>query len=326
MEKNSEARININSKQESILNQIVQSEDIPLINNTTGSLKSSDILKHRLQFESELYDSLYKIAYNDTPNYSKTEGNKINFYGEPGIVSWQTTEEAINLNNDTITSFDNSIISSYENEIPFYYEQSKSSHTINEGIEIEKEPTIKVRSFEDFIREKTKTIRWKQKPDKQFVDTIAVGHTVNFNNIFDYKHRNEYERTPIIVRNYEYFTETIHNIFGKTPDTPTLIPVFILFQFELNENHYNNNFQPIKKYRDDYIGEYYEDTNITLIKEKRISGYENIKGTGLQCMYWLIKNNFIPAYYSILTDEDEIYNTMNNVMNEWMRKNNYTND
>jgi len=161
---------------------------------------------------------------------------------------------------------------------------------------------------------------WLTKPEHGLIQNIGVGHTITSNDVQGMSNGNP-RRVPIICRHYDNFIATIQDLYGPAPETPTMIPVAILFQFELSEDHYNIDYKPEERMRDDYNEEYYGHNH--LVKERRKSGYHEIPNSGYACITWLIKNNYIPAYYSIHTDEDEIHELMAETLHIWMNDNNY---
>jgi len=164
-------------------------------------------------------------------------------------------------------------------------------------------------------------ITWNNKPDRDQIQNIGIGHTVSVNGVQGMGNGNP-KRVPIICRSYDNFIATIQELYGPKPEQPTLIPVALLFQFELNEDHYNIDYKPERRYRDDYEDEYSGQKNY-LVKERRKAGYQKIPDSGFSCILWLIENNYIPAYYSIHTDEEEIYELMAQTLHEWMNANNF---
>lgn len=183
----------------------------------------------------------------------------------------------------------------------------------------------------DYDRSYYKSVEYLKKPDVSLVHNIGVGHTLDTNSILNmkfvyYGRTTELQRTPNIARSYEEFTELIESLFGKKPETPTLIPALIVFQFELDLSHYNNNFEISKNkeyYEDDDGNPFAKKNAITKNSVERIKSINKLEKTGLSCIDWLIENNYIPAYYSINTDEDIVYQIMIERLNDWRRKNNY---
>lgn len=158
--------------------------------------------------------------------------------------------------------------------------------------------------------------KWNIKPEKELIQNIGVGYTISLSNVINMNNGNK-TKTPIICRNYDKFINTIQELYGPKPEIPTIIPVSIVFQFELNEKHYNLEYKVGKDNNNLYNDRY------CLFEEKRPKGYDEIPDSGFSCIKWLIENNYIPSYYTIYSDEDEVYLLMKQTLDNWMTKNNF---
>mgnify|MGYP000911740157 CR=1 FL=1 len=267
-----------------------------------------------------------KISTTEIPKYNH---GKIGYHGgEPGIQilgevapipkSYSDSAEGIPMSTGTVIMNNDGKFELKMNDVS----QLKKYPATPEGVDQEWWDAEMAKADEYYSDIAKKGFRtWNDKPERGLIQNIGVGHTISAPDVIGMSNGNA-RKAPIICRSYDNFVATIQKLYGPKPETPTLIPVAILFQFELNEEHYNIEYKPERRYRDDYDDDYSGNKNY-LVKERRQAGYHEIPDSGFSCILWLIENNYIPAYYSIHTDEDEIHELMSETLYGWMNGNNF---
>lgn len=267
-----------------------------------------------------------KISTTEIPKYNH---GKIGYHGgEPGIQileevapipkSYSDSAEGIPMSTGTVIMNNNGKFELKMNDVS----QLEKYPAPPEGVDQEWRDAEMAKADEYYSDIAKKGFRtWNDKPERDLIQNIGIGHTISAPDVIGMSNGNA-RKAPIICRSYDNFVATIQELYGPKPELPTLIPVALLFQFELNEEHYNIEYKPERRYRDDYDDDYSGNKNY-LVKERRQAGYHEIPDSGFSCILWLIENNYIPAYYSIHTDEDEIYELMSETLHGWMKGNNF---
>lgn len=256
--------------------------------------------------------------YNHAKSYDGSSSAGVVFFDKLGPISVANPAQEIPLSTGTVIMNNDGKFELKMNDVY----QAKKYPAPPDGVDQEWWDAEMARADELYAGVAKKGFRtWNDKPDRDQIQNIGIGHTVSVNGVQQMSNGNP-KRVPIICRSYDNFIATIQELYGPKPEQPTLIPVALLFQFELNEDHYNIDYKPERRYRDDYEDEYSGQKNY-LVKERRKAGYQEIPDSGFSCILWLIENNYIPSYYSIHTDEDEIHDLMAQTLHEWMNANNF---
>lgn len=141
-----------------------------------------------------------------------------------------------------------------------------------------------------------------------------------------------YEKEWLIIRNFEDFKKTIIELFGE-PKTPTVIPMMLSSCFFLTpqqktandilEEVWNRNkYEDIEFYEEEFLINPIQ----KFIKSSEKPIYKKSKDeiTGLDCIEWLINNNYIPERFNLHDKEyhKKYKNNISETVSSWQTVNN----
>ncbi len=139
---------------------------------------------------------------------------------------------------------------------------------------------------------------------------------------FDSPERKQFQKEWLLIRSFEEFVTIIPELFG-TFEQPTRIPLALSLCFFFETTSIPRHLLTSHEEEDPEMYQYEQD----FIDKKSTRRYKpkNDEKTGIDCFYWLVKNNYVPEFVN-LHDFNSRYLENNRELRslflEWQERNN----